>query len=116
MRPEFPAEARDRNRTLRVVVNSAERAQIEANAAATSMSVSAFLRAVGMGFEPKSTLDCEAVLKLCQLAGDQGRLGGLLKLWLRERPGDGASEHDVSLLLSDLTEIQALLRQQILSL
>lgn len=111
-----PHEPRDRNRTLRVVVNSAERAQIETNAAAASMTVSAFLRAVGTGYEPKSTLDDQAVLKLINVAGDQGRLGGLLKLWLRDRPGEGASEHDVSQLLNDLIETQALLKQRILSL
>jgi hypothetical protein len=75
-------ESRDRNRHLKVVVSQRERAEIETRAAATGLSVSAYLRNLGRGFQPHSTLDHEAILALLQVNADQGRLGGLFKFWL----------------------------------
>jgi hypothetical protein len=46
------------------------------------MSMSMYLRKVAIGYEIKGVIDCELVLKLAKINGDQGRLGGLLKLWL----------------------------------
>ena len=75
-------ESRDRNRPLKVLVSKQERAQIQTRAAATGLSVSAYLRNLGLGFQPDSTLDQEAILALLKVNADQGRLGGLFKLWL----------------------------------
>ena len=75
-------ESRDRHRHLKVVVSGRERADIETRAAATGLSVSAYLRNLGLGFQPHSTLDQEAMLALLKVNADQGRLGGLFKLWL----------------------------------
>lgn len=60
----------------------AEREVIRANAERSGMSVSRYLRSVGMGSEVKSVVDYERVSELTKMAGDLGRLGGLLKLWL----------------------------------
>ncbi len=70
-------ESRDRNRPLKVFVSERERAGIETRAAATGLSVSAYLRNLGLGFQPHSTLDHEAILALLKVNTDQGRLGGL---------------------------------------
>lgn len=59
-----------------------EKAVIERHAKQTAMSASAFLRALGMGLEPKSTIDQQSIRALAKINGDQGRLGGLLKLYL----------------------------------
>ena len=72
-------ESRDRNRHLKVVVSERERAEIETRAAATGLSVSAYLRNLGLGFQPHSTLDQEAILSLLKVNADQGRLGGLVQ-------------------------------------
>lgn len=109
-------ETRDRNRPLRVVVNGQERAQILAHAKAARMSVSAYLRATGLGFQPQAAADLEAVRELAKVAGDQGRLGGLLKHWLAERPGVGASEYEVGELLADLQAVQASIRTKVAAL
>ena len=82
MPPGKVQESRDRNRPLKVVVSERERAEIETRAAATGLSVSAYLRNLGLGFQPQSTMDHEAVLALLKVNADQGRLGGLFKLWL----------------------------------
>ena len=52
-------ESRDRKRPLKVVVSECERAEIETGAAATGLSVSAYLRNLGLGYQPQSTLDHE---------------------------------------------------------
>ncbi|SAL42175.1 conjugal transfer relaxosome component TraJ [Caballeronia arvi] len=59
-----------------------EKASIEENARKAGMSLSMYLRNVGMGYRIKGVIDAELVLKLAKINGDQGRLGGLLKLWL----------------------------------
>ncbi|HFO0561827.1 TPA: conjugal transfer transcriptional regulator TraJ [Proteus mirabilis] len=61
-----------------------ERALIEKNAAAAGLSLSAFLLAVGQGYEVKGITDYERVRELARINGDLGRLGGLLKLWLTD--------------------------------
>jgi hypothetical protein len=104
-------EVRDRNRTLRVVVSDTERAGIERRAGVAGMSVSAFLRATGLNHPIRSTLDYQAVRELAQVAGDLGRFGGLLKLWLAEKRGQGAKPIDVDRLLKDTRSLQDQIRQ-----
>jgi hypothetical protein len=102
-------ESRDRNRPLKVFVSERERAEIETRAAATGLSVSAYLRNLGLGFQPHSTLDQEAILALIRVNADQGRLGGLFKLWLS---GESAASTAMELrkLLVDIEECQLKLK------
>jgi hypothetical protein len=104
-------ERRERRRPLRVVVSASERVLIVERAAAACLSVSAYLRNLGVGWEPKSTLDHQAILALARINADQGRLGGLLKLWLSERPGQGASTVDARRLLGEIEAAQRELRK-----
>ena len=83
-------ESRDRNRPLKVFVSERERAGIEMRAAATGMSVSAYLRNLGLGFRPHPTLDQAAALALIKVNADHGRLGGLFKLWLSGQSARGS--------------------------
>ena len=100
-------EVRDRMRPLRVVVSQSERHEIERRAAAASLSVSAYLRSAGMGATFRSAASShEQVAALAKVNADQGRLGGLLKLWLSERPGQGATVRDVRALLDRISEAQ----------
>ena len=109
-------ERRDRQRPLRVYVTPRERLGIEQRAAAVRLSVSAYLRNVGLGYQVKSRLDQEQLLKLIRINGDQGRLGGLLKLWLTARPGEGTSGFDVRKLLREIEAEQARLKTLLTSL
>jgi hypothetical protein len=61
-----------------------ERRSIEVGADAAGLSLSAYLRTVGMGYEIRSILDHTRVEELARINGDLGRLGGLLKLWLTD--------------------------------
>jgi hypothetical protein len=100
-------DAAPRSRRLKVSVTEAERDRIHELAAITRLSVSSYLRTLGLGWEPRSTLDHQAVLALAKVNADQGRLGGLLKLWLSERPGQGASTFEVRRLLGEIETAQA---------
>lgn len=100
---------RDRINHLQVVVDAEERAEIKRRAAASGLSVSAYLRAVALGRQVSPVLDHKAVGELVKVAGDQGRLGGLLKLWLVDQPGRGAPEIEVRRLLERLGNLQTTL-------
>jgi hypothetical protein len=99
-------QGRDRKHPLRVTVTPSEKAVIVARAKEAGLSVASYLRAVALGRQVRSVLDHKAVGDLVQVAGDQGRLGGLLKLWLVERPGKGAPEMEVRRLLDRLGDLQ----------
>lgn len=109
-------EKRDKNRAIKVLVTSRERGEIEQRARDASMTLSAYLRALGLGYQPRSTLDRRAIADLVKLHADQGRLGGLLKLWLVEKAGQGAPTLDVRRLLRQIEDLQAQLKAVVLGL
>ncbi|MBD8872875.1 conjugal transfer protein TraJ [Rhodanobacter sp. DHB23] len=71
---------------IRVFVDEKERALIQANADVAGLSVSAFLRNVGVGYPVRSIVDLKQIAELAKINADLGRLGGLLKLWLTGDP------------------------------
>jgi len=105
------AQARERINHLQVVVSAAERQRIKQRAQAAGLSVSAYLRTAGLGQPIRSGLDHAAVLELAKVNADLGRLGGLLKLWLVDRPGQGAPEIEVRRLLDRIGDTQGRLAE-----
>jgi hypothetical protein len=73
-----------RRHHLRVPVLPEEKERIELNARETGLSVAAFLREVGQGYQPDSVVDMDQVREMVRINADLGRLGGLLKLWLTD--------------------------------
>lgn len=72
-----------RNRfPLQVYCTEEEQAVIEQQAKTAGMSVSEYLRQVGMGMSIKSCVDPQAVKELARVNADLGRAGGLLKMLL----------------------------------
>jgi hypothetical protein len=59
-----------------------EKRALELAAKSVGMSISTYLRRVGMGYQVQGILDNKRVEELARINGDLGRLGGLLKLWL----------------------------------
>ena len=102
------SQSRQRDKAIRVWVTPEEKAEIEENAKMTSKSVSSFLRSLGRGYIPPSTLDKKHVLDMAKVNGDQGRLGGLLKMWLtndeRLSPEFGSK---IDKLLAEIEQTQA---------
>lgn len=106
--------AKDRINPLRAYVTASERKAIAANAKAAGMTVSRFLCTVGTGAAPRSSLDHKAIATLAKIHADEGRLGGLLKMYLQDRDPD---RRTAELLLRDIEAVQsdlkAVLRQVI---
>ena len=75
---------RKNGRHLRVPVLPNEETQIKSNAAIAGLSIAEYLRRVSLGYQIQSTIDKDYVLQLSKINADQGRLGGLLKLWLTQ--------------------------------
>ena len=59
-----------------------EKRALELAAKSVGMSISTYLRRVGLGYQVQGILDNKRVEELARINGDLGRLGGLLKLWL----------------------------------
>jgi hypothetical protein len=74
--------SRRRIQQVHVPVLPAEMTDIKRNAANCGLSVSAYLRNLGLQYRPKTILDANSVLELVRVNGDLGRLGGLLKMLL----------------------------------
>jgi len=81
---------RDRNRAIRIYVNSDERGAINAKAKAAGMTVSAYERTASMNKRIASAADQEAVQLLSKVNADQGRLGGLLRIYLKDPDAAGS--------------------------
>lgn len=79
-------DTRKHGKHLRVPVLPEEETLIKENAARASLTVAEYLRRLSLGHVIKGTIDSENVLKLVRINADQGRLGGLLKLWLTDDP------------------------------
>lgn len=79
-------DTRKHGKHLRVPVLPDEEVLIKENAARASLTVAEYLRRLSLGHVIKGTIDSENVLKLVKINADQGRLGGLLKLWLTNDP------------------------------
>ncbi|NNM59269.1 MAG: hypothetical protein HKM04_05590 [Legionellales bacterium] len=97
---------KDRKRPFKVYVSPRDREMIKQLAKEARLSVSDYLRLLGLGHAPKNTFDQAAILQLVKLHSDQGRLGGLLKLWLTSKPNEGASKSEVRQLLRQVEQCQ----------
>lgn len=79
-----PAATRKGSAPIKVYVLPEELASIQAAADSAGLSVSNYLRNLGLGFEPRSVLDHQQVAVLARINADQARLGNLLKMWLAD--------------------------------
>lgn len=105
-----------RERGLRVVLSDEEHARLKATAASAGMSMAEVVRRLTKGAELKSRLDGERVEEIIRTRGDLNRLGNLLKLWLDQRPGEGASAQDVAALAEQIATISEEIRHKVRAL
>ena len=98
---------------LKAYVSPEEYEQVAALAGRASLSISAFVKAVCLGHEIKSTVDQDAILTLARINGDLGRLGGLLKMALGERAIDQVIGNN---LLEDISRTRRRLEEKVKSL
>lgn len=105
-------EGLNRDRTLRFRVTAVEEAEIESRAQNAGLSLSALLRAGALHHPIRSVVDLKAVADLGKINGDLGRVAGLLKLWLAEKHGHGASAVEVERMMLEFRELQAGIREK----
>lgn len=89
-------------------------AEIKSYANTAGMPLSAFMRAAALGVTIKSVVDLDQVHRLAKIHADQGRLGGLLKLWLskEERFAPGYPDREqITQLLDSIRRVQDELRR-----
>jgi hypothetical protein len=85
-------------------VNQGERAEIKGRAKALRMSVSAYIRAACLGHEIEHPANLDAIALLSKVHADQGRIGGLLKMYLQDREPD---RRTAERLLADLDRVRS---------
>jgi len=95
---------------IKVWVTTAEKAAIAEKAAAHSMSISRYLRALGLALPIQSTVDQRAMLDLLNINADLGGLGGLIKMLLTSNESSQSASAQVMEIKLDrtLNEISAL--------
>lgn len=99
-----------------VKVTAEEKERIERTARKVRLPVSALLRKLALGYEPPSMIDLETLYAVGRLRGDFGRLGGLLKLWLVDAPGQVVPESEVRAALDTILAKQGELSDLIMSI
>ena len=105
-----------REHGLRIVLSEEEHAHIKATATRAGMSMAEVVRRLTRGVELKSRLDGERVEEIIRTRGDLNRLGNLLKLWLDQRPGEGASSQEVAALAERIAATSEEIRQKVRAL
>lgn len=101
----------NRLRPIRVYVTDEEREELALRAEETGLSLTRFLAGAALNRPIRSMLDREIALDLMKASADQGRFGGLLKKWLAEKRGEGASVADVNAALRTAHQIQRTILQ-----
>ncbi|SEM30799.1 plasmid mobilization protein [Acinetobacter sp. DSM 11652] len=99
-------KARRRGKPIEVWVTDDEKEEIRERAKNAGLSMSGYLRALGLNQPIKSKVDLLAVSDLAKVNGDLGRVAGLLKLWLAEKRGQGARPFEVESMMKDFRAIQ----------
>ena len=94
------------SRACLVKLTEAEHASIAETARTTGLPVAVLIRRLALGYEPESIVDTRTLLELIRLRADLGRLGGVMKLWLVDRPGAGAPEGEVRAALHSVLDRQ----------
>lgn len=100
--PCDPVEARKpKSRIVSFRVDEDDFARLDAFARQTSCSLGEVLRRCLVGARLRSTVDAQALSEVSRVHANLNRIGGLLKLAIREGVSDPSSYHRLSLELID---------------
>jgi hypothetical protein len=95
------AGKRRKARIVSLRINEDDFARLDALARQTSCSRGEVLRRCLTGAHLKSTIDAQALTEVSRVHADLNRIGGLLKLAIREGVADPSSYHRLNLELID---------------
>jgi len=88
-------------RTVSLRIDEDDFARLDALAKQTSCSRGEVLRRCLIGAQLKSTLDAQALTEVSRVHANLNRIGGLLKLAIREGVSDRSTSHRLNLELLD---------------
>lgn len=94
-----------RSRIIRLRATEDEYSRIAERARQAGLTLSAFIRAAAVDHPVRSMLDLEAVGELVKVAGNLGRVGGLLKLYLQE-VHDKSQREEITTLIGEIRSLQ----------
>jgi hypothetical protein len=86
---------------ISVRIDEDDRARLDALAQQTSCSRGAVIRSCLRGVRLKSTIDAQALTEVSRVHANLNRLGGLLKLAIREGVSERSTSHRLNLELLD---------------
>ncbi|MDR1611286.1 MAG: conjugal transfer protein TraJ [Planctomycetota bacterium] len=94
---------------IKVYATPEEKARIATNAGICSRSVSAYVRTLATGHEPKPRVELSGMAEAFKLHADLGRLGGLMKMLLTndERLNDMGRDMGMATIDGVLMDIRA---------
>jgi len=107
------SEVRQRIDRIMVRVSPGEKLAIREQSSRYSLSAPAYLRSLGLGFEPKSTMDQQVIDRLSKLHGDLGRVGGLLKLSLNNSTTSLEHHQSIRELINRLSELRLEIKETV---
>lgn len=94
-----------RSRIIRLRATEDEYSRIAERARQAGLTLSAFIRVAAVDHPVRSMLDLEAVGELVKVAGNLGRVGGLLKLYLQE-VHDKSQREEITTLIGEIRSLQ----------
>ena len=95
------AGKKQKTRIVSLRIDEDDFARLDALAKQTSCSRGEVLRRCFNGAQLKSTLDAQALTEVCRVHANLNRVGGLLKLAIREGVSDRSTSHQLNLQLLD---------------
>lgn len=99
-----------RTREIHFRVTETEEMAIKKIVSALMCNQSQYLRSAALAYEVKTKADLEAIRMLFKINGDQGRLGGLLKLLLSEVETGDFNPNEIRNVLAKIEATQEQLR------
>ncbi|RAX56456.1 hypothetical protein CCZ01_09470 [Helicobacter monodelphidis] len=106
-----------RNKIISLRITEEEAEILKEKATQHSLSVSSYLRKLGLNNPVHSTIDQQAVRDILNVSGDLGRLGGLFKKWLIDNAKiesnlGNRTYSDVEEIVNDILKLQNELREK----
>lgn len=102
-----------KKRIIKTYVSDEEYTEIRETAQQCSLSLSAFVKAICLDHEIRSSTDQQTRRELLKLNGDQGRLGGLLKMLILD---DDDNRKAAERLLKEIGQTQKEIVQKVRSI
>lgn len=108
-----------REKQINIRLTELEYQELTQKADGYGLTLSRYLRDLGMNYPMTCIVDQKAVHNFLKVAGDLGRLGGLFKYWLMNEEKEFSKKYtydEVDKLINEIVDLQTLLKQEALKI